>query len=216
MGKTCMSVSGLMLDRNGKTFAAVPDFTVKAGEVLALIGASGSGKTTALMALAGIRPPAAGTVVVEETDIWALSTSKRDRFRGQKIGLVFQTFHLVDAVSVESNLSLAATCAGLKPDPVRIQTLMERLQIADLRHRLPGHLSQGQAQRVAMARALVNSPAVVIADEPTSALDDGNTHAMLELLVEVARENHAGLVIATHDRRVIEAVDVTLAMETVQ
>ena len=216
MGKPCMTVSGLMLDRNGSTFAAVPDFTVKAGEVLGLIGASGSGKTTALMAMAGIRPPSAGNVVIEDTDLWALSTSKRDRFRGQKIGLVFQTFHLVDAVSVEANLVLAATCAGLKPDHARIQALMERLQITDLRHRLPGRLSQGQAQRVAVARALVNGPVMVIADEPTSSLDDGNTKALLDLLVEVARDYHAGLVIATHDRRVIESVDVTLAMETVQ
>ena len=216
MDNPCISVSGLVLTRGGKAFACLPDFSLKSGQILGLTGASGSGKTTALMALAGIRPPLDGSIIIDGIDPWSLSNAKRDRFRGQKIGLVFQTFHLVDAVSVETNLTLAASCAGLPVDRGRIQSLLERLQIADLRHRLPGALSQGQAQRVAVARALVNGPAVIVADEPTSALDDANCHALLGLLTEAAKDNGAALVIATHDRRVMDAVDTTLGMESVQ
>lgn len=216
MGNPCISVSDLVLTRGGKAFACLPDFSLEPGQIVGLTGASGSGKTTALMALAGIRAPLGGAIVIDGVDPWSLSNAKRDRFRGRKIGLVFQTFHLVDAVSVEANLSLAASCAGMAVDRDRIQSLLERLQIADLRHRLPGALSQGQAQRVAVARALVNQPAVIIADEPTSALDDANTHALLGLLIEAATESQAALVIATHDRRVMDAVDQTLAMEIVQ
>ncbi len=211
-----ISVGGLVVERGGKPFATAPDFTLEAGQTLALTGASGAGKSTALMAMAGIRPPHLGSIVINGIDPWSLSPSKRDRFRGHFIGLVFQTFHLVDAVSVEANLTLAATCAGLKPDAARIKGLMERLGIYELRRRLPGSLSQGQAQRVAVARALVNKPAVIIADEPTSALDDANALGLLALLRETAQENGAALVLATHDGRVTQAVDRIVTMEVMQ
>jgi putative ABC transport system ATP-binding protein len=216
MENASISISGLVLERGGKPFATLPDFTLMRGQVMALTGASGFGKSTAILAMAGIRAPLSGTVQVSGINPWALSNAKRDRFRGQHIGLVFQTFHLVDAVSVETNLTLAASCAGLKPVHSRIQSLMERLGIFDLRRRLPGALSQGQAQRVAVARALVNGPAVIIADEPTSALDDGNAQAMLALLMETAKEQGAALVLATHDSRVTQAVDHVVKMEAVQ
>ena len=208
-----LSVSGLTLAREGRLFAAVPDFAADPGQSVALVGASGSGKTTALMAMAGIRPPAAGTVKVKDVDPWTLSSGRRDRFRGQRIGLVFQTFHLVDAVSVQDNLALAASCAGLKLDRKRLDMLLKRLDLTSLRHRLPGTLSQGQAQRVAVARALINAPTVILADEPTSALDDGNTQALLGLLVEMARAFQAALIIVSHDARVKNAVDRLIAME---
>lgn len=213
MVEDAMVVSGLELARDGKPFAAIPDFSLKPGQVVGLVGPSGSGKTTGLMALAGIRAPSAGSIRVKGIDPWGLGLGQRDRFRGRHLGLVFQTFHLVDAVSVQANLALAATCAGLKPDWARIQTLLDRLDLSALRHRLPGRLSQGQAQRVAVARALVNHPAVVIADEPTSALDDGNATAMLDLLREMAQQNQAALIIASHDRRVMDRVD---AIQTVR
>jgi len=216
MDEINISVGGLVLERGGKRFAKAPDFALAPGRALALTGASGSGKSTALLAMAGIRPPAAGKILIGGTDPWSLSNAKRDRFRGRTIGLVFQTFHLVDAVTVEANLALAATCAGLKPDPARIGAILERLGLCDLRRRLPGSLSQGQAQRVAVARALVNGPAAIVADEPTSALDDGNARAMLDLLTEIAREQGAALVIATHDHRVTQAMDTVLTMEAMR
>jgi putative ABC transport system ATP-binding protein len=168
------------------------------------------------MALAGIRAPASGEIVVEDTVLWGLSAAARDLFRGRRIGLVFQSFHLIDAVSVATNLALAARCAGLPPNNGRMDQLLETLQIAELRRRRADRISHGQAQRVAIARALFNKPAVVFADEPTSALDNASTARLLALLREAAAIEGAGLVIATHDRRVIDAVDETIELRSVQ
>jgi putative ABC transport system ATP-binding protein len=207
-----LTTRGIILARNGSVFASLPDLDVTAGQSLAILGASGSGKTTALLALAGIRAPAGGEIIIGGTSLWSLPGHRRDRYRGQRIGLVFQTFHIVDAVSVAANLALAARCAGLPSDPGRIAGLLQRLGIGDIARRRADRISHGQAQRVAVARALVNKPAVVLADEPTSALDDGNATSMLTLLKETAAAEGAALVIATHDRRVVDAVDATVSM----
>jgi putative ABC transport system ATP-binding protein len=202
----------ITLARGGRPFATLPDVDIVRGHSLAILGASGSGKTTALLALAGIRAPAGGEIAIAGTSLWDLPRHRRDRYRGQRIGLVFQTFHIVDAVSVAANLALAARCAGLPNDPGRIAGLLQRLGIADIARQRADRISHGQAQRVAVARALVNRPAVVLADEPTSALDDGNAASMLTLLKEMAAAEGAALIIATHDRRVIDAVDATVSM----
>jgi putative ABC transport system ATP-binding protein len=213
---TVLATQGVVLARDGRAFAALPDLAIPRGRSVAILGASGSGKTTALMALAGIRAPASGEIVVEDTVLWGLSAAARDLFRGRRIGLVFQSFHLIDAVSVATNLALAARCAGLPPDSGRMDQLLETLQIAELRRRRADRISHGQAQRVAIARALFNKPAVVFADEPTSALDDASTARLLALLKGAARIEGAGLVIATHDRRVIDSVDETIELRSVQ
>ena len=212
---TVLATEGVVLARDGRAFAALPDLAIPRGRSVAILGASGSGKTTALMALAGIRAPANGEIVVEDTALWRLSASARDLFRGRRIGLVFQSFHLIDAVSVATNLALAARCAGLPPDSGRMDQLLESLQIAQLRRRRADRISHGQAQRVAIARALFNKPAVVFADEPTSALDDASTARLLALLKGTAAIEGAGLVIATHDRRVIDSVDETIELRSV-
>jgi putative ABC transport system ATP-binding protein len=212
---TVLATEGVVLARDGRAFAALPDLAIPRGRSVAILGASGSGKTTALMALAGIRAPANGEIVVEDTALWRLSASARDLFRGRRIGLVFQSFHLIDAVSVATNLALAARCAGLPPDSGRMDQLLETLQIAELRRRRADRISHGQAQRVAIARALFNKPAVVFADEPTSALDDASTARLLALLKDTAATEGAGLVIATHDRRVIDSVDETIELRSV-
>jgi putative ABC transport system ATP-binding protein len=208
-----LETQDVRLERNGMAFARLPDLRLRSGRAVALTGVSGSGKTTALLALAGIRAPESGRIWLEASELWTLPRAHRDRLRGQRIGLVFQSFHLVDAVSVEDNLRLAATCAGLRPDRDRIRMLLEWLDIATLRRRRADRLSQGQMQRVAVARALVNKPALILADEPTSALDDGNAKALLDLLRHAASEHNAALLVATHDRRVLDAVDETFAME---
>jgi putative ABC transport system ATP-binding protein len=208
-----LATKDVVLSRSGKSFAKLPDLQLTAGETLAIVGASGSGKTTALMALAGIRAPAQGDVVIERTDLWKLGRRDRDRFRGRRIGLVFQSFHLIDALAVGANLTLAARCAGVRPNPERLDHLLDKLGIADLRKQRADRISHGQAQRVAVARALFNKPAVVLADEPTSALDDGATTALLALLKEAAASEGAGLVVATHDRRVLDSVDRAVEME---
>lgn len=208
-----LAASGVVLARAARSFARLPDVVVRAGKSLAIVGPSGSGKTTALMALGGVRPPESGTVLIEQTDLWKLGRGARDRLRGRRIGFVFQSFHLVDALNVANNLKLAARCAGLRPEGVRVDTLLSRLGLAELRGRRADRVSHGQAQRIAVARALFNRPAVVLADEPTSALDDANAAGLLALLKETAAEESAGLVIATHDRRVLDAVDDVVEME---
>jgi putative ABC transport system ATP-binding protein len=209
---TVLTTCDLSLARGGRAFAALPDLAVTRGRSVAILGASGSGKSTALLALAGVRAPAGGEIVVEGIALWQLPPARRDRFRGRRIGLVFQSFHLIDAVSVAANLGLAARCAGLPRNPGRAVELLRRLGIAELQSRRVDRVSHGQAQRVAVARALFNKPAVVLADEPTSALDDANAKSLLALLKETATAEGAGLVIATHDRRVIDAVDATVEM----
>jgi putative ABC transport system ATP-binding protein len=120
----------------------------------------------------------------------------------------------VDALSVAANILLAAQCAGSPAsDAGRLDMLLERLGLTAIRNHRADRISHGQAQRVAVARALYNKPAVVLADEPTSALDDGNTAALLSLLRECAAQEGAALVIATHDRRTLQAVDKIVAME---
>jgi putative ABC transport system ATP-binding protein len=204
---TVLATRDLVLARGGRRFAALPDLDVRRGRSVAILGPSGSGKSTALLALAGIRAPADGEVVVEDIAIWRLLPARRDRFRGRRIGLVFQSFHIIDAVSVAANLALAARCAGLPRDNTRVAELLQRLGIGALGSRRADRLSHGQAQRVAVARALFNRPAVVLADEPTSALDDANARTLLALLKETAAAEQAALVLATHDRRVVDAVD---------
>jgi len=205
------------LERYGNQFARLPDLGVAAGESVAIIGPSGCGKTTALMALAGIRAPQSGTILIEDTDPWTLGRRSRDGFRGRRIGLVFQSFHLVDALSVRANVWLAAQCAHYPVhDPDRLDRLLERLGLTSVSARRADRISHGQAQRTAIARALLNRPAVILADEPTSALDDANTEALMALLKECATAEKAALVIATHDRRVLSAVETVVEMEKPQ
>lgn len=208
-----LATEGLSIEREGRVIARLPALSLAPGAAATLIGPSGSGKTSAILALTGIRPPHTGTLTIAGTDLWALPSAARDRFRGQRIGLVFQSFHLVDALTVAENLKLAATSAGLKPDLERIAVLLKRLAIEELAGRRANALSTGQAQRVAVARALINRPALVIADEPTSALDDDNAKALLALLRDNAARESAALLIATHDRRVLDSSPLIVSME---
>ena len=211
-----VTTGDLVLERGGRAFAALSDIHLPRGGSLAILGASGSGKTTALLALAGIGAPASGEIVVEDRLVWRLSSAARDVFRGRRIGLVFQSFHLIDAVSVAANLGFAARCAGLRPDSGRVEELLGKLGINQLRHKRADRISHGQAQRVAVARALFNKPAVVLADEPTSALDDASAHSLIALLKQGAIAEGASLIVATHDRRVIDAMDATVEMKSLQ
>ncbi len=199
--------------RYGTTHAvSVPDWRADAGEAWLLAGPSGCGKSTVLHILAGLIVPAQGTVVVAGTDVRALSEGARDRWRGRTIGLVPQRLHLVGALDVRDNLRLAQSLPGLPPDDARITALLEAVGVADLAHRYPRELSQGQAQRVAVARAVVNRPALLLADEPTANLDDAHAAQALELLRAQAIEAGATLVVASHDQRVRPLLPRTFAL----
>lgn len=193
---------GILHRYGAVTAVEVPEWRAAAGDAWLLAGQSGSGKSTVLHILAGLTRPTIGSVVVQGTDVGALSESARDRWRGRNVGLVPQRLHLVGVLNVRDNLSLANTLAGLPVDEARITALLEAVGVIELSQRFPSQLSQGQAQRVAIARAVVNRPKLLLADEPTANLDDAHAAQALELLRGQAIEVGATLVVASHDARV--------------
>ncbi len=151
--------------------------------------------------VAGLVAPRAGVVRIDGQDLSSLSASARDRFRGRTIGLLLQSFHLLDTLSVLDNVRLARRLAGLPEDRARCRQVLEALDVAGLAHARPSTLSHGQAQRVALARAVVNRPKLILADEPTSSLDDESCERVAALVETEAERHGAALVVATHDSR---------------
>lgn len=206
------SVQFLTVVRGARTIAC-PDLYLGSGQSLALRGPSGVGKTSLLLAMAGILKPASGQVTIDGQSLWTLGEEGRARLRGRDIGYVFASFHLIDALDVMDNLQLARACAGLAPDRARAKTLLASLGIADLAGQRADRLSQGQMQRVALARALMNRPKILLCDEPTAALDDEAASAMIGLLKASAVAEGAALLVATHDRRVMAALDAVVELK---
>ena len=143
-----------------------------------------------------------GSIAIGDTNIAAMSEAQRDRFRGQHIGIIFQTLHLVKSLSVIDNLLLASYVAGQPQEEAKACDALKRLGIYDKKNDLPETLSQGQAQRVAIARAVTHNPEMILADEPTSSLDDQSCETVIGLIKQAAKETNATLVISTHDSRV--------------
>lgn len=188
--------------QGANTIAALKgvDLTVPAGEFLAIMGASGSGKSTLLHAMAGLTDIDEGTVSIDGQDLSALSDAKLTRFRGRKIGLVFQAFNLIPSLSAEDNVRLPAEDGPLLG--VRVEELLYRLGIRERRSHKPDALSGGEQQRVAIARALVCDPAIVLADEPTGSLDSVSGQQICRLLRDLCLEQRRTIVIVTHEPHV--------------
>ncbi|WP_214228336.1 ABC transporter ATP-binding protein [Pedobacter sp. B4-66] len=178
------------------------DWQVDDGSQWLLLGASGSGKTTLLHILTGILKPQQGSVVIDGTSIYDLSSKDLDQFRGRNIGIIFQRPHLIKSLTIKENLVMAQSFANLPTDLNRVKEVLTSLGIADKKNAYPSELSHGQLQRVSIARAVINRPTLLIADEPTSSLDDKNAAAVLELLIDQSGINQATLIVATHDKRV--------------
>lgn len=142
-----------------------------------------------------------GSVVVDNTDLTGLSEAALDRFRGQRIGFIFQKNHLISALSVEKNLMMSPYLAGLPVDTKRIAEVLSSLGLSAKTKSKVTELSQGQAQRVAIARAVLNKPLILFADEPTSALDDKNCDRVIHMLMDAASDSQSTLIVATHDQR---------------
>ena len=197
-----VEIAGLKACYDGRAVLVLDQLTVEAGQHTLVLGPSGCGKTTLLNIVSGIALPDAGEVVVNRTRLNGLNGGERDLFRGRNIGFVMQRLHLISALTVEANMQLAQKLAGQPVDGKRIQSVLDKLGIADKRRAFPRQLSQGEAQRVAIARAVVNRPALILADEPTAALDDDSCAAAIDLLFEQARQHGATLLVATHDQRI--------------
>jgi ABC-type lipoprotein export system ATPase subunit len=187
---------------DGVDVLRVPEWQAEQGAHWLVLGPSGSGKTTLLHILAGILRPSSGSVSVAGQDLSALRQSELDRFRGRHIGIVLQRMHLVPSLTVMENLLLAPYLAGLPQERDRVREVLESLDLGDKAGAYPHELSFGQVQRVAVGRATVNRPQLLLADEPTSNLDDTRCLQTLELLQGRARACNATLVIATHDQRI--------------
>ena len=187
---------------NGATALDVAAWQVEQASQWLVLGPSGSGKTTLLHILAGILRPSAGSVSVAGQDLAELKADALDRFRGRHIGVVLQRLHLMASLTVMDNLLLAQYLAGLPQDRARARETLAGLDLADKTAAYPHELSFGQAQRVAVARAVVNRPQLLLADEPTSNLDDPRCLQALALLQSQARACNATLLIATHDQRI--------------
>ena len=208
-----IEVEGLKHGFGGRPVLDVPSWRVGAGERCLVVGRSGSGKSTLLHLLAGLALPREGTVRVDGQDLAALGSSARDRLRGRSVGLLLQSFHLLDTLSVFDNVRLARRLAGLPEDRARCREVLEDLGVAEFARARPSTLSHGQAQRVALARAVVNRPDVILADEPTSSLDDESCGRVAALIEAEAARHGAALVVATHDSRLRDRFERSLSLD---
>ncbi|HZB61587.1 MAG TPA: ABC transporter ATP-binding protein [Microvirga sp.] len=180
---------------------------INRGEAVGLVGPSGSGKSTLLMLMAGLERPDSGRIVVDGTDLAALDEDRLARFRGRRIGIVFQSFHLVPTMTALENVALPLELAG---EGDAFERARAELQAVGLGHRFqhyPAQLSGGEQQRVAIARAIVSNPAILVADEPTGNLDEKTGESIIDLLFALKRDRGATLVLVTHDLNLARLCD---------
>lgn len=183
-------------------------FAVPHGQFLAIMGASGSGKSTLLGLMAGLDTITSGHVVLDGTDITDLKEDELARLRGRKIGFVFQSYQLVPTLTAEENILLPAELSGYNGGPRRrAKELLERVGLSNRAHHYPVQLSGGEQQRVALARAFITRPPILMADEPTGNLDSANGQHVLDLLLQLNREEKTTLILVTHDRQLAECAD---------
>jgi putative ABC transport system ATP-binding protein len=180
-------------------------FEVLAGEWIAIMGPSGSGKTTLINILGGLDRPTRGRAVVDGVNVGKLGERELTRYRAEKVGFVFQHFHLVPYLSAVENVMLAQYFHSVADEAEAVESLA-RVGLRDRTHHLPSQLSGGEQQRVALARALINHPKLILADEPTGNLDEANEHIVLELLQELHRAGHT-ILLVTHSPEIGRMAD---------
>jgi putative ABC transport system ATP-binding protein len=197
----------------------IPRLSIPAGECVAVVGPSGSGKTTLLGLLAGTLAPAQGAISINDTDFGALDDGQRRRFRIRHIGQVFQAFELLHYLTVVENVMLPhfihASGADRKDVHQRALELLLDVDLGSKAGSRPGELSQGEQQRVAVCRAMLNQPALLLADEPTGNLDQANKQNVVDLLLEQAQRNHSTLLMVTHDQSLLGSFSTVLDIQSV-
>jgi len=181
--------------------------TIEKGEFTAIIGSSGSGKSTLLHAIAGVDVPTSGKVYLDGQDIYAQSNEKLAIFRRRQVGLIYQFHNLIPTLNVMENITLPILMDKRKVNEERLNDLLELLGLKDRKTHLPNQLSGGQQQRIAIGRALMNAPAVMLADEPTGSLDSRNGQEIIRLLKESHNKYQQTLIIVTHDENIALQAD---------
>jgi len=187
-------------------------FRIESGRTVAITGPSGSGKSTLLGLLAGLDTPSTGRVLVDGVNITALGEEGLARLRGEKIGIVFQFFHLIPSLTAMENVLVPMELAGLPDARTRAAGLLHDVGLTGRGHHYPSQLSGGEQQRVAIARALANDPPILLADEPTGNLDSATGHQVIDLLLSVNRKQGRTLVLVTHDRELAVLADEVIGL----
>jgi putative ABC transport system ATP-binding protein len=182
------------------------------GQFVAIVGPSGSGKSTLLGLIAGLDAPSTGSVLIDGVDITRLGEDALARLRGEKIGFVFQFFHLIPSLTALENVLVPMEIAGVPGAAKRARDLLDEVGLTDRGHHYPSQLSGGEQQRVALARALANDPPILLADEPTGNLDTANGRHILELLDGIHRQRRTTLVLVTHDRDLAAIAEARLVL----
>lgn len=205
---------GLVIDVPDRRLLEDGRISARPGECVAIMGPSGSGKTTLLSCLAGIRSPNHGVIEIAGHSLRGMSAAARARFRLRNIGMVFQFGELLPELSVSANVELPLRLLGASPRASTEQAAdwLEKVGLDGRGDELPGALSGGELQRVAVARALCHRPAVILADEPTGSLDEEGAMEIIGLLVGLCHDSGTTAVIATHDQRVAAASDLVLQL----
>jgi putative ABC transport system ATP-binding protein len=188
------------------------DYTIASGQFVAIVGPSGSGKSTLLGLLAGLDGPTSGSIVIDGTDITTLGEDRLARLRGEKIGFVFQFFHLVPSLTAFENVLIPMEIAGRRDATARARELLQEVGLTERAHHYPSQLSGGEQQRIAIARALANDPPIVLADEPTGNLDSSTGRNVMDLLMRVHRVRSTTLVLVTHDAELATLADTRLVL----
>jgi putative ABC transport system ATP-binding protein len=182
------------------------------GQFVAVVGPSGSGKSTLLGLVAGLDAPSSGQVIIDGVDITRLDEDALARLRGEKIGFVFQFFHLIPSLTAHENVSVPMAIAGAPDARPRARALLEEVGLTGRAHHYPSQLSGGEQQRVALARALANDPPIVLADEPTGNLDSSNGRHILELLRTIHHVRGTTIMLVTHDSELAAIADARLVL----
>lgn len=202
-----ITVNNLRFGYGDSAVVDIRDFTLGAGQSVAVIGPSGCGKSTFMHLLAGLLRADSGEIQIQGQSLSDLNDGQMDKFRGSTIGLVLQRFHLIRSISIRQNLLLAHRLSGSKSSIATVDEVIQRLNIDGIKHQRPNEVSYGQAQRAAIARAVLHRPKLVLADEPTSALDDDNASDAIQLLKDTVAESGAALMVVTHDQRIRGTLD---------
>ena len=187
-------------------------FSVQQGEFVAIVGASGSGKSTLLHILGGVDLPTGGKVYLDGKDVYRQNDEQLAIFRRREVGLIYQFYNLIPVMNVVENITMPVLLDSRRPDPDRLEEILEILDLKGRENHLPNQLSGGQQQRVSIGRALINSPSVVLADEPTGNLDSKNSQQIIELLKKLNKTYGQTLILITHDENIALQADRIIAL----